>query len=430
MTLLSARRLPWYLFGFAAALVPPSLVFGVQALDADLPEGREPFLASIVVADFFVVLYGTVGALVASRRPQNPIGWILCFVSVSLVLVSFAWGYADHTLYGGGSLPAARFAAWLANWLVTPAIFVATASIFLLFPTGRPPSARWRPVMWMLSVLAVLTVVGTALKPGELFSFPTVDNPFGVGGPAGEVIVEIDRASDFAAIPTFLVALAAMLLRLRRARGEERQQVKWVAYAGALTCTSFALSFFLGVAAGFAFAADAFFLLGLAGVAAMPVAAGLAILRYRLYDIDVVIRRTLVYGALTAALALAYVGGVLLLQLILRPVTEESDLAIAGSTLAVAALFRPLRGRIQRVVDRRFYRRRYDAARTLDVFSARLRDELDLDAVGVELAGVVRDTMHPTHVSLWLRKGAGAQHELEANLGHLRDPLEPRGAGA
>ena len=213
-------------------------------------------------------------------------------------------------------------------------------------------------------------------------------------------------------MPAFLGAVASVVVRLRQARGDERQQIKWFAYVAALLGAAMLLALVAeilhqaaGVDAtwGYVLGAGGWFSALFLVIFGIPIAAGIAIFRYRLYDIDVVVNRTLVYGVLTVSLTLLYAGGVLLLQLLLQPLTEESDLAIAGSTLAVAALFRPLRSRIQALVDRRFYRRRYDAARTLEAFGARLRDELDLDTLSVVLRGVVRETMQPAHVSLWVR---------------------------
>jgi hypothetical protein len=242
--------------------------------------------------------------------------------------------------------------------------------------------------------------VGSALDSGRLTEppFEGIDNPAGIeaAGPALEVVGAAGFIALFAGI---LLGAAALVARFRRARGDERQQLKWFASAGAL----FALACLVALTPWFGSSDTTGQLLILLAFAAIPIAAGVAILKYRLYDIDLVIRRTLVYGGLTALLAGAYLAGVLLLQLALSPLTERSDLAIAGSTLAVAALFRPARARVQAAVDRRFYRRRYDAERTLESFGARLRDEVDLEALGGELRAVVSETMQPVHISLWLR---------------------------
>jgi hypothetical protein len=245
--------------------------------------------------------------------------------------------------------------------------------------------------------MLVLAFIALAFKPGPVGpEDEQVPNPLAAPGALGEAMEVLDVATNLIAPIGFACALTAMVLRARRSRGVERQQVKLFTFAAAIAAAGLAGSI---VTSGIV--ADLFFLVGILGLAALPIAAGVAILRYRLYDIDLVVRRTLVYGALTATLAGSYLGLVLLLQLVLSP---ESDLAIAGSTLAVAALFRPLRRRIQELVDRRFYRSRYDAARTLEGFGARLRSEVDLDALGGELRSVVADTMQPAHVSLWLRE--------------------------
>ena len=264
----------------------------------------------------------------------------------------------------------------------------------LLFPTGVPLSPRWRRFGWAaLAVSAVFTVVGW-LTPGALENYTSVDNPFGTVGAATVVQTILFPVLGICT----LAAVASLAMRFRRSHGIERQQIKWVWAAGAMLIVSFTASAVLE---------DRITLLAeliqVAGLLAVPSAIAVAILRYRLYDIALVVNRTLVYGSLTAALAPVYLGSVLLLQLLLDPVTSGSSLAIAVSTLAVAALFRPIRGRIQEVVDRRFYRRKYDTARTLEAFSARLRDEVDLDSLASDLKVVLHDTMQPAHVSLWLK---------------------------
>ncbi len=399
-----ATRLAWSLWGLALGFAVAGLFFGVLSIPAELPRSREPMLAPILVLDALLILYGTLGALIASRRPRNSIGWIFCFVAVSLGVLSAAYGYADYALYvRDDPLPGAVLAAWVTNWLPSAAVFVAVCFLFLLFPDGRPASPRWRPVVWALAAVGAAAVLASALEP-RIFTFPTVENPLGLGGSAGRAADVANDLTDFLAIPTFLVSLASMISRLRGARGRERLQLKWVAYAAALTATSFAASFAAGALTGWQPASDAFFLLGVVGFAGLPVAAGVAILRHRLYGIDLLINRTLVYATLTAALALVYVGGVISLQYVFRAVTGgESQLAVVASTLAIAALFNPLRRRIQAFVDRSFYRRKYDAARTLESFSARLRDETELEVLEDDLLEVIAETVQPAHAGLWIR---------------------------
>ncbi len=402
-----ASRLAWTLWGLALVLAAVGLLFGILAFRAPLPEGREPFLASIAIQDAVVVLYGVLGVLIVSRHGRNPIGWIFCFVAVSLGILSFATGYADYALYArDDSLPGAVLAAWVVSWLFVPAVYASVCYLFFLFPDGRPASRRWRPVIWAASIVVAVATLASAFEPGRLFSFPTVENPFGLGGPFGRIAVVAGDITDLTAMPVFLVSLASMVMRLRVARGRERLQLNWFTYAAALTATSFAVSFLAGsLTEDWRAVSDLFFLIGVVGFAGIPVAAAIAILRHRLYDIDRIINRTLVYTTLTAALAAVYIGGVVTLQLVFRTLTGQgSQLAVVASTLAIAALFRPLRRRVQGFIDRRFYRRKYDAARTLETFSARLRDETDLNALSADLVGVVREAMQPEHASLWLRR--------------------------
>lgn len=401
-----ASRVAWSLWGLALGFAVAGLFFGILSLPAALPAGREPFLVSIVVQDVLVALYGVLGALIASRQGRNVIGWIFCFVAVSLGVIAFTSGYADYALYAReSSLPGAVLAAWVTGWLFIPAVYVSMCYLFFLFPDGRPASPRWRPVIWAATIVAAAATLATALEPGRLFSFPSVENPFGLGGPFGRVAIVANDVTDLAAMPVFLVSLASMVARLRRALGRERQQLKWITYAAALTASSFSVSFLAGsLAQNWRVVSDGFFLIGVTGFAGIPVAAAIAILRHRLYDVDVLINRTLVYATLTATLLSVYVGGVVTLQLVFRALTgQESQLAVVASTLAIAALFNLLRRRIQALVDRSFYRRKYDAAKTLESFSARLRDETELGVLEDDLVKVIGEAVQPAHVGLWIR---------------------------
>jgi hypothetical protein len=341
-----------------------------------------------------LVALGVVGAIVASRRPRNPVGWIMCVIPVSFGLLIVGrrlfWSFE---LDDSGSA-AAEAMAWVSAWVWVPAMFAALVFFPLLFPTGAPPTPRWRAVKRVGTAGAVAVMLGFAFSPGRLEDFP-LSNPLGLDGAAGSTAQVLLGLGFVLMVGSTLAAIASAVVRFRRSEGVERQQLKWVTAAAALliVCVVFP---FGGTELGYATL--------MFGFLVIAVAVAVAMLRYRLYDIDVVINRTLVYGGLTATLAAAYLGSVLLLQLVLSGVTEGSGLAVAVSTLSVAALFRPARSRIQAAVDRRFYRRKYDAEQTLAAFSGRLRAELDLDALHVALRGVVTQTMQPTHVSLWLRE--------------------------
>jgi len=339
--------------------------------------------------------FATVGAMVAARVPENSIGWIFCLAGVALGVSDLASEYANQMLFvSSHPLPGGATAAWLQNLGLAPSLGLLGLAL-LLFPDGRLPARRWRPVRWLALGGIGLSVIGTALHPGPLVEpFTNVSNPVGIAGSSGLMDAALGLGFLFMVASVALAGLG-IRARLRHSHGVEREQLKWLALAAATTGLAVLADLFIYIAFGVGTSVS----LGVAFIA-FPVAAGVAILRYRLYDIDVVINRALVYGALTATLAGGYLGTVLLLQLVLSP---SSDLAVAGSTLAVAALFRPLRRRIQRLVDLRFFRSRYDAARTLQRFGVKLRDEVDLDALGGELRCVVADTMQPAHVSLWLR---------------------------
>jgi len=277
----------------------------------------------------------------------------------------------------------------------------AATFVLLLFPDGRLPSRRWRPVVWLSGAALTATVVGLALTPGQIED-TAVTNPLGVapGTAAMEALASAGLALLFVSV---LASCASLVVRYRAAAPEQRQQLKWIAWSIPLVLLWLGASIWLESTTSGEAWVDVANALTAIGLTIVPVAIAVAILRHRLYDIDLVIKRTLVYGALSGALLMIYLAMVLLLQLALAPVTSESDLAVAASTLAVAALFRPLRSRIQSVVDRRFFRHRYDAARTLETFAAHLREEIDVDALGTDLRIAVRDAMQPAFISLWLR---------------------------
>jgi hypothetical protein len=269
-----------------------------------------------------------------------------------------------------------------------------------LFPEGRLLSGRWRPLLWMAALSTAIVAVGLALEPGPLDEFPVVRNPFGIE--VGPVMNLIGSVGILGMVLCLLAAGLSLVLRLRRSRGVQRQQLKWVAYAAAVVAIVQvgSIMYFLV----FRTSPMVLAVLVIAALAAIPVAAAIAILKYRLYDIDRLINRTLVYGVLTALLAVVYAAMVLIpAQLVGGSGAEPPTWVVAGATLAVAALFQPARLRIQQGVDRRFNRRKYDTAQTIEAFSARLRDQVDLDTLAAELLTVVDQTMQPTTASFWLR---------------------------
>jgi hypothetical protein len=358
-----------------------------------------------------------VGALIASRRPKNPIGWICLAVGIfwMLVIVSDAYG-----LYGlvvePGSVPFPAAIGSLGEWIWAPTIGLFGIYLILLFPDGRLPSRRWRPLAWLSGAVMFLVSAGGAIEPGPVEGLPGVRNPFGLE--EYPWVADVTQGVVLLLPLCILASAGSLVSRFLRSEGEEREQIKWLAFAALILGFGFSSFVFFGSIVPEATAGANLLLENLLedavtlSFAGVPVAIGFAVLKYRLYDIDVVINRTIVYGTLTALLVAVYVGSVVSLQGALRAMTgQESQLAVVASTLAVAAIFNPLRGRIQAFVDRRFYRRKYDAAKTLEAFSAKLRDETDLDALIDDLTSVVRETMQPTHVSLWLRSEPGQKGE-------------------
>jgi hypothetical protein len=374
------RALAWGLW----LLIVGSFV-GVVLTGAAAEDGE----GSAFAYTFFVGAFATMGALVASRRPRNPIGWILLAGGASYSIGGLTITQTEH-----GDAPV--LVRWLSTWVWMAGIGPVATFGLLLFPDGRLPSPRWRAFAWFAAAAIVVTASVIAFAPGP-FEDSTVENPLGFDAMPG-LFDALQIVSPAALALAVFGSIASLFVRFRRARNVERQQLKWLTYTGALVGVALATAITIETIVGDR-AVNLTNTIITLSLALVPVAMGIAILRYRLFDIDVVINRTLVYGALTATLGGAYLGTVLLVGL----AVGESGFAVAVSTLAVAALFRPLRTRIQAAVDQRFYRRRYDAQQTLEAFGGRLRDELDLEALGDDLRGVVHDTVQPAHVSLWLR---------------------------
>jgi uncharacterized membrane protein YhdT len=376
-----------------------------RSLDADLTTG------SLLGQALFLV-FPLVGALIASRRPENPIGW-LCLVDGLLWTTTNMLDY--HSLYvmaSPGSVPFPVGLAGVNHWLWVPTVGLLGTYVFLLFPDGRLPSRRWRPLAWLSGVVIASGSLGLMLSPGPL------DMPRGIRNPFGLEAAPWVAVAAYAILPLLplcmLASALSLVMRYRRSRGDVRQQIKWIAFAASLV----ALTYLIAIVASFIHPSEIWFAAGLPlwldlieyaallSITSVPIAIGFAVLKYRLYDIDLIINRTLVYGSLTGALALVYFGGVTVTQALFRNISGQEQLpqlVIVASTLVIAALFNPLRRRIQSFIDRRFYRAKYDARKILEAFSVRLRDETDLEALNEDLVEVVRETMQPAHVSLWLR---------------------------
>jgi hypothetical protein len=393
-----SRLLVWSLVGFFLALSAAFVV--LSRLNGE--DIAENLLFSLLYATF-----AGVGALLASRKPENSLGWIFLWIGIGANLGNAASSYGVYALRTvPGALPGGEWAAWAGSFL-WPTAIVSILLLLVLFPSGRPHA---RPERWLLraAVVAIggLSLGGFVLKPGRL-DVAGLDIPNPLGVESLTAVLPVLELVGAVLIPVVALASVAMLVvRSRRAVGVVRQQLRWFGYSAlAMFSINFVFANLLKtfVPSTRGWVGNLAFALGLAMI---PLGTGVAILRYRLYELDLIVNRTLVYAVLTGVLASAYLAIVVVLQSF-SPVGTDSDLAVAGSTLAVAALFRPLRARIQTFIDRRFYRRRYDAGETLAEFSTRLRDQVDLGALTTELVQVVRSTMQPSHASLWLRPDEG-----------------------
>jgi hypothetical protein len=406
----AATTLAWGLCALSLTLTVLGLVLLALILSHPHTHTFDDWLDDTLNAVFF----STVGAIVASRRPENPVGWLLCLFALGESISHFSSQYAIYALLTQpDSLPAGQAMAWVSSWLVFIIIGFSVLYI-LLFPTGRLPSRRWRWVTWLTVAFVLVGVILGAFSSGPVEGLGPIRNPLGIEG-FSNVYDSILFTMVFTMVATVLVVAAALsvFMRLRRAKGVERQQIKWFAYAAAATVMGLVLAYIIpdviDVPLWFERIGHAIFLLL---IPAIPISIGIAILKYRLYDIDLLINRTLVYGSLTATLVALYFGGIVVLQRVFVVLTgQQSTLAVVASTLLIAALFTPLRRHIQSFIDRRFYRSKYDARKTLEAFSSKLRDETDLETLNKELVGVVRETMQPAHTSLWLRPDTAPKGE-------------------
>jgi hypothetical protein len=390
----AAAWLAWILWALCVALFAATVMFLSESIP--IPKQEEAPEALTVLLRAMALTYPTVGAFIASRRPGNAIGWILCGTGLLTSVRAFAMAYTQYGVDGPpGSMPGMEYAAWISIAIGVPGVFLAAALLLMVFPDGRLLDRAWWAVVWMAVGGAALLSLTWGASPDPWIVHPSIDNPFRVTKSFYHEVLEPLGGLGFALLLISLVCGGvALLIRVDKGSRIERQQITWLAFLAALMLLSFAL-----INAG-----EWLVFVGIAAFNCFPIGVGIAVMRYRLLDIDVIINRTLVYGSLTATLVALYFGSIVVLQNIFVVLTgQQYTLAVVASTLAIAALFNPLRRRVQAFVDRRFYRRKYDARKTLEAFSAKLRDETDLEALNENLVGVVTETMQPAHVSLWLR---------------------------
>jgi hypothetical protein len=396
-----AARLAWALWTLSMALTALSLLLLVLNTSHLQVPAYSFWAENVLIA----VGFSTVGAVIFPRMPpENPIGWLFCAVGLLWAMLHFLGEYATYTLVvAPGSLPAGGVASWLYCWPWVPGLGLLVF-LGLLFPNGDLPSARWR---WFARLSAISTLVGTVLvafSPGQIIGLPGISNPFGI-----ESLPNADKPVQVLMFVLMSGMLVSLLMRRLYARGIERQQTRWFTYTAGIATGGAVLQYIVSEPLDLVWLGWVGYALVLIGLVGFPISMGIAVTRYRLYDIDILVNRTLVYGVLTATLALVYFGGVTAAQAIFQAITgqeEQSQLAVVASTLVIAALFTPLRRRIQSFINKRFYRNNYDARKTLEAFSATLREETDLHRLGEGLVAVVGETMQPAHVGLWLRPEA------------------------
>jgi hypothetical protein len=400
----AAAWLAWSVCTLSLALTALSLLL----LVLNLSHPDVPIHPYWTVNTLIAVGFAPVGAIIVPRSsPRNPIGWLFGAIGFLWAVMHFSAQYAIYTVLAiPGSFPAGEAAAWMMCWVWVPASGLIVF-LCLLFPDGRLPSPRWR---WFASLSLLLILVGAisqALAPGSVYYLRDIHNPYGVEG-----LPNVGNLVQMVVFTLIFVSAVSLFVRRLRASGVERQQLKWFAYSSALAVSGVIITYTISKVMGALWLEWVGYVVLVVGFIGIPISMGIAILRYRLYDIDIIINRTLVYGLLTATLVALYFGAIVVLQRVFVLLTgQQSTLAVVASTLAIAALFVPLRRRVQAFVDRRFYRRKYDARKTLEAFSAKLRDETDLEALNGELVGVVRETMQPAHVSLWLRPETATKGE-------------------
>ncbi len=391
--------LVWVAGGSLALLTSAMILLAVATGDLSPTTILAPLAGALTV---------TTGAILVTRLPGNRIGWLLWIGGMLIVTTRVTQGLADHGLTSNpGSIPGAIWIGWVNAWIGLPAVVTLPVFLPLLFPTGRAPSPRWRVVSWAAVGAIGLGAGIAAVSPFPVGTYPPdVVNPVQIGGSAGEALAFLGNLVDLVLFIVLVLASWSLVIRYRRARGVEREQLKWFVFVGIIAVGSFifAAANVSNTTGPLATIDNLAWTLGFLALAMIPIAIGIAILRYHLYEIDRLISRSISWTLITVLVAALFAGSILALQGLLAPMLRSNDLAVAGSTLLVFALFQPIQRRVQRLVDRRFNRARYDADRTISAFAARLRDEVDLEHLRAEILATVGQTVEPSNVSLWLRQ--------------------------
>ena len=404
MSMHATRRLSWSAWGCSTLLL-------LAAFWLTVSHGGG--LGWIVLFGLVQLVFASTGTVLTLRVGKNPIGWLFLGFGVLASVAIMGEAYSLRALQPSpNSLPGGTAALVVSSVIYGPGLFAVVLALLMLFPDGHLPSRRWRPAARITIFAGFMFTALQAVSPGSMNSLDpaqTVDSPIVLGGAAGVAGSYVIALCAVTVLSVFAASFVSLMRRFGQATGVLRQQLKWFVGAAALFIATVACQLVLWNISATWTNAGVLILFGV-GATALPIATGIAILRYRLYEIDVIIRKTLIYAALAATLALLYLGGISLTTWVFRSVTGQSSaLAVTLSTLAVAAAFQPLRTRIQRTVDHRFYRRKYDATRTLEAFNGRLREQIDLDALNTEVLGVVTETLQPSHAALWLATGAQAE---------------------